>query len=541
MKRLLLSFLVFIGLQEAALAASCGSYPFTLQNNTTADATQVMSNFNTVRNCVINNAAGSGVNTDITSITGLSTPLSVPQGGTPVFIGGTSTGSADAQVVASTTPIGYSLTTGYRVTFIAGFTNATRTPTLNVNGTGATTIKRVGAAGLEPLGIGDIIAGNVIEAIYDGTEFVLLTTPVPLFNSLTTIPSASTVDLGTAQSHNVSITGTTTIQSFGSGTAISTNPVYFIGFTGALTLTYNASSLILPGGANIVTAAGDQGILQYLGSGNWRMVSYTPASGNSTIPTVPLCGASKLVLSTGSTTTINYSADSALLLSSSGVPKTHNSISGTITTTNGAVVDGMQTARAARTWYDIYLISNGSTVGGFAVPSASALSAPSGYIFSCRVGSFPTDVSSNLYNILTQGNHFQYTVQSAGNTTAIPNLFNGTVGTFSPTGPTWASQTVRGTTFSANPACPPRATKARFTVWGNYGNAGAASVLIAPNANYAGYGSTNPPTCGWNSASIGSLAITCEMDLEANTIQAAASGAGAAVSTQSCTEPVNAN
>ena len=79
---------------SAANAASCGSYPFTLQNNTTADATQVMADFNTVRNCVINNAAGSGVNTDITSLTGLSTPLSVPQGGTPVFIGGTSTGTS---------------------------------------------------------------------------------------------------------------------------------------------------------------------------------------------------------------------------------------------------------------------------------------------------------------------------------------------------------------------------------------------------------------------------------------------------------------
>ena len=51
------------------------------------------------------------------------------------------------------------------------------------------------------------------------------------------------------------ITGTTTITSL-AATAIPANPIYFLRFTGALTLT-NGASLILPGGANITTAAGD--------------------------------------------------------------------------------------------------------------------------------------------------------------------------------------------------------------------------------------------------------------------------------------------
>lgn len=540
MKRLLVALVFFCGLQQAALAATCGSYPFTLQNNTTADATQVMSDFNTVRNCVINNAAGSGVNTDITSLTGLSTPLSVPQGGTPVFIGGTSTGSADAQVVAATTPIGFSLTNGYRVTFIAGFDNTLTTSTLNVNGTGGTVIKRIGTSGIEAIGAGDIRTGNVVEAMYSSTAsaFVLLNTPLPLFNLLTTLASATTTDLGTIGSHNVSISGAVTITAFGS-TATTTDPVYFLGFTGALTLTYNATSLILPGGANIVTAAGDQAIAQYLGSGNWRVISYTPATGNSAVPTIPMCGATRLVMTTATTTTLTYSADIVTLLSSSLVPKTHTSVSGTLDITSGAVVNGIQAARAASTWYDIYGISNGSTFGMFAVASASSLSAPSGYVFSCRFGSFPTDGSTNLYNVLTRGNQLQYQVQAAGNTVATPNVANGTQGTYSTTAPSWSAKTIRGTTFST-PACPSRASFAYFVMSNAWNNSGAAQIQMAPNANYAGTNSTNPPPCQLQSTTTNNASV-CPMLLEGNTIQMASSGAGAAINVQSCVEPINAN
>jgi hypothetical protein len=65
-----------------AEAANCNSNPFTLTNGQTADATQVMANFNNLLNCSNNNLAHNGANSDLTSISGLTTPLSVPQGGT---------------------------------------------------------------------------------------------------------------------------------------------------------------------------------------------------------------------------------------------------------------------------------------------------------------------------------------------------------------------------------------------------------------------------------------------------------------------------
>ena len=45
-------------------------------------------------------------------------------------------------------------------------------------------------------------------------------------------------------------------------------------FEGALVLTHNAGSLILPTAANITTAADDVAVMLSLGSGNWRCIDY---------------------------------------------------------------------------------------------------------------------------------------------------------------------------------------------------------------------------------------------------------------------------
>jgi hypothetical protein len=62
---------------------------------------------------------------------------------------------------------------------------------------------------------------------------------------------------------------------------------FILVFAGALTFTHNATSLILPGGANITTAAGDVAWVESLGAGNWKCLVYQKADGtpviNSTI------------------------------------------------------------------------------------------------------------------------------------------------------------------------------------------------------------------------------------------------------------------
>ena len=100
------------------------------------------------------------------------------------------------------------------------------------------------------------------------------------------VASATTTDIGAAASNNVRVTGTTTITGLGTAAAGITRRVRF---AGALTLTHNATSLILPTAANITTAADDTAEFLSLGSGNWFCYRYNRKSGAA------LAGASNLV------------------------------------------------------------------------------------------------------------------------------------------------------------------------------------------------------------------------------------------------------
>ena len=92
----------------------------------------------------------------------------------------------------------------------------------------------------------------------------------------TDIASATTTDIGAATGNYVQITGTTTITGLGTAAAGVWRNVTF---TGILTLTHNGTSLILQTGGNITTAAGDTALFVSEGSGNWRCLFYSRASG----------------------------------------------------------------------------------------------------------------------------------------------------------------------------------------------------------------------------------------------------------------------
>lgn len=92
-----------------------------------------------------------------------------------------------------------------------------------------------------------------------------------------TIASASTTDLGTKDSTFLTVSGTTTITGLGT---VSAGIYKFVTFSGALILTHNGTSLILPGSANITTVAGDTALFLSLGSGNWKCMFYERISGS---------------------------------------------------------------------------------------------------------------------------------------------------------------------------------------------------------------------------------------------------------------------
>lgn len=104
------------------------------------------------------------------------------------------------------------------------------------------------------------------------------------------IASAATIDLGAATGNTVHVTGTTTIVALGTADA---GVERWVVFEGSLVLTHNATSLILPSGANIKTAAGDAALFVSEGSGNWRCLAYQRKSGQ------PLGAAVTAVASSG--------------------------------------------------------------------------------------------------------------------------------------------------------------------------------------------------------------------------------------------------
>jgi len=116
------------------------------------------------------------------------------------------------------------------------------------------------------------------------------------------IASAGTTNLETATGELVDVTGTTAI------TAVTLNDGHrrIVRFTGILTLT-NGASLVLPGAANITTAAGDIAMLQGYAAGVVRCVSYmraavapfNPAAPGAIGGTTPATGAFTTLSGTG--------------------------------------------------------------------------------------------------------------------------------------------------------------------------------------------------------------------------------------------------
>jgi hypothetical protein len=109
----------------------------------------------------------------------------------------------------------------------------------------------------------------------------------PIGGGTATVTAASTTDICAAPSAVQNITGTTTITAFGSSCVAGVRKTLIFG--SATPLTYNATSLILPGQLSYTTAAGDIAEAVYLGSGNWRVINITKIDGSAvTNPATPL-------------------------------------------------------------------------------------------------------------------------------------------------------------------------------------------------------------------------------------------------------------
>jgi microcystin-dependent protein len=188
----------------ACAGVSC-SVPFNLQNNTIADATQVMANYNALVAC-LGNAASAGANNDITQLLGLSSPLSPTFGGANTFYGGTSSGGGNAQVI-TVVPSTFSLTIGYIVSYQANLSNS-GPMTLNVNGTGVLNVFRMTQNGLAPTVGGEIIGFQRVLVAYDGFEWQLIGRPPVVVGTIFDYAGTS-CPIGTFNTNSQTVSRTT--------------------------------------------------------------------------------------------------------------------------------------------------------------------------------------------------------------------------------------------------------------------------------------------------------------------------------------------
>lgn len=132
---------------------------------------------------------------------------------------------------------------------------------------------RSGDRGADGLGIGDVVAANNLSD---------LASKKTAYDNLSVrgadIASAATIDLDAATGNLVDVTGTTTVTAI----TLASGRERTVRFTGVLTLT-NGASLVLPGGANITTAAGDYAVLRGYAAGVVRCVAYTKANGQAVV------------------------------------------------------------------------------------------------------------------------------------------------------------------------------------------------------------------------------------------------------------------
>lgn len=516
----------------ASAGVSC-TVPNVFVNGTIADANQVDANFNAVLACLLN-AAINGVNTDITQLTALTTPITNVQGGTTQYIGGTSTGPANAQVVATLVPsTGYTLLQGNGAIFIAGASN-TGAMTAAIGGTAATAVFRQTPNGPQALTGGEVQIGQLIWIVYDGTQYEMLSNGPQFggFGPLVSIASAATTDLGTVPTHNVLITGGATITSFGS-TASTTYPIYRMQFGSAGgVLTNNNTSLIIPGGANITIAANDTAMALYLGSGNWQIVEYFKSNGAAIVNPVPLCGFSALTVQPVSTVTVTFAYNSASLLNPAGnVPIFNNAASVTVNGTNIGVVNGLDaSALAANTFYYLWGISNGTTFGGILTantpPNGPAM--PATYTYKCFAGAVKTGGASTFFGTFQAGNETRYLLGGLLNTT-LPLIDSGVKGAACAGAATYATETVRGNAGAAV-WMPATAVAGDFILTSATGTAN-----LSPNASYT---STTNFAMQWSAAN---GAMNGRLLFETNNVFYCSTNAAGQVNAYGWKDAVNAN
>lgn len=189
-------------------------------------------------------------------------------------------GTGDAITVTLSSGIA-AYATGQIFRFIASAANTTNV-TMNVNSIGAKAVRKISGGTDVALVAGDLAAGETYTVRYSSTAnaaagaWVLVGSSAFAFSKGTDIASAGTISIGSSNFYH--ITGTTTITDIDWASAVNGSWAW-LEFDGILTLTHNSTTLVLPGGANITTAAGDRALFIQDSGDNAHCLAYQRVGG----------------------------------------------------------------------------------------------------------------------------------------------------------------------------------------------------------------------------------------------------------------------
>lgn len=378
----------------------------------TSGAPDTLSRTTVIRSSNSNNLVNFAAGTKTVYIGVLADTLRFGSSGQLPTVGGT----ANA-ITLSYAPAITHLRAGMRFAFVPTADNTTAV-TVSHNGLGAVSITRIDGTALAA---GDIKNGSLALMDYDGTKCRLENPQTLILQSAGTnlpgalneaapvvIATASTMNIGAAASNNISATGSTAITGFDTVAAGIKRSIIFVSTP---VITYNATSLILPGAANITAAAGDVAEFESLGSGNWQCIKYMRANGTAIVSSGAGGFFRNLYVRPGATpnTQIRVTADVLVLSDSSGVTRTVRNLNATADcTVNGAVNRLDAGSLANSTWYFVWVISNGTTDGVLVSTSSTAPTLPSGYTYSACYGATYTDGSAHFLPFNQYGRRSQY-------------------------------------------------------------------------------------------------------------------------------------
>jgi hypothetical protein len=390
---------------------------------------------------------------------------------------------------------------------------------------------------LDALGCATIYGvGSYRQQLFDGPVVGGLTTGNLIFDKLTTDTSASNstfwagLAAGTPNAITIvypgfnatdgsivqfipvsSNTGPTTLNPSGFG-AIS---IVKDTTTGAVALA--GGEIVASSPSNVVSA------VYSASQANFHLLNLVNQSAAQTSQT--LCGAIGLKIVNDTSTPnskIDITAKQITMINGAGQTVSRTNVSFVLNFTVSNVANGLDTSSlTSSTWYNIWVIDNGSAGASLGSLSATAPTMPSGYSYSCRLGAMQTDGSSNFFRSLQLGNSTQYTVKAATNVPKLPQIATGVQGSGSASSPTYASVSVSG-------QVPPTATKISIVL--NPQSTGSTACFAAPNTSYGSDAGTNPPPLDVNTGgSTANVVLTGTLVLESTNI--ALFGAGSS----SCT------